>query len=211
MRNVLVLKNSILGAASASNQLIDNAIADFNLSEGAYITVRDLAAAPIPHLSSNAAAALRSAPENQEQETARALSDLLIGELTAADTIIIGAPMYNLGMPSTLKSWFDYVVRAGVTFSYSEAGPKGLVSGKRVIVVLTRGGYYSEGPAASMDSQEPHIRNILAFIGITDVLFVRAEGLALGPEKREHGLAQGKAGLENGLEFAESVQLKAAS
>lgn len=212
MRNVLVLKNSVLGAASASNQLIDKAIADFDLTAGAKVTVRDLGAQPVPHLSGNAAAALRGGEsQNSEQATARVLSDALIAELNAADTLIIGAPMYNFGMPSTLKAWFDYVLRAGVTFSYSEAGPKGLVIGKRAIVLLTRGGVYSEGPAVGMDSQEPHIRNLLAFIGITDVLFVRAEGLAMGPEMREHGMAAGKAGLENGLEFAESVQLKAAS
>lgn len=212
MRNVLVLKNSILGAASASNQIIDEAIADLDLTSTARVTIRDLGADPIPHLSGNAAAALRGGEsQNAEQAAARGLSDALIGELNAADTIIIGAPMYNFGMPSTLKSWFDYVLRAGVTFSYSEAGPKGLVLGKRAIVLLTRGGVYSEGPAVGMDSQEPHIRNLLGFIGITDVSFVRAEGLAMGPEMRERGMAAGKAGLESGLDSADIVQLKAAS
>ncbi|RVK59218.1 FMN-dependent NADH-azoreductase [Sinorhizobium meliloti] len=211
MKNVLVLKNSILGAASASNQLIDDAIAALKLSDSAAIAVRDLGVAPVPHLDGNAVVALRSEPENPDQEAARQLSDLLIAELQAADTIIIGAPMYNFGMPSTLKSWFDYILRAGVTFSYSEAGPLGLVTGKRAIVVLTRGGVYSEGPAVVMDSHEPHIRNLLAFIGITDVQFVRAEGLAMGPEARERGLSTAKAGIENGLDLAMSVQFKAAS
>lgn len=210
MKKVLVLKNSILGEASASNQLIDEALEGFSASDVS-VYVRDMGNSPVPHLSGNAAAALRSAPQNAEQESARALSDLLIAELTAADTIVIGAPMYNFGMPSSLKAWFDYVLRAGATFSYSEAGPVGLVTGKRAVVVLTRGGVYSEGPAAGMDSQEPHIRNLLAFIGITDVVFVRAEGLAMGPEMRERGMAAAKAALEGALDLAGGIQLKAAS
>jgi FMN-dependent NADH-azoreductase len=109
----------------------------------------------------------------------------LVAELEAADTVVIGAPMYNFGIASTLKSWFDYVLRAGVTFRYGESGPEGLLKGKRAIVILSRGGLYSEGPAQTMDSQEPHLRTLLGFIGITDVTFVRAEKLAFGPEVRE--------------------------
>jgi len=213
MTNVLALKNSILGAASASNGLVDEAISAIKRSNhGTAIAVRDLGTSPVPHLSGDAANALRSpAAENNEQAAARALSDLLIAELMAADTVVIGAPMYNFGMPSTLKSWFDYVLRAGVTFSYSEAGPVGLVTGKKAIVVLSRGGVYSEGPASVMDSQEPHIRNLLAFIGINDVAFVRAEGLAMGPEMRDQGLAKARAALEEALGLSEPVELKAAS
>ncbi|MEI2735652.1 MAG: NAD(P)H-dependent oxidoreductase [Rhodoblastus sp.] len=120
---------------------------------------------------------------------ARELSDALVAELQAADTIVIGAPMYNFGIASTLKAWFDYVLRAGVTFRYTEAGPEGLLKGKRAIVVASRGGLYSEGPAKSFDSQEPHLRTLLGFIGITDVEFVRVERLAFGPEAREQSIA----------------------
>jgi FMN-dependent NADH-azoreductase len=111
-----------------------------------------------------------------------ALSDELVAELKAADLIVIGAPMYNFGMASTLKAWFDHILRAGITFRYSEAGPEGLVKGKKAIVVETRGGLYSEGPAVAMDSQEPHLRTMLGFIGVEDVTFVRAEKLGFGPE-----------------------------
>ena len=93
--------------------------------------------------------------------------------------------MYNFGMPSTLKSWFDHVLRAGITFTYTGSGPVGLLEGKRAIVIESRGGLYSEGPARVMDSQEPHLRNLLSFMGITDATFVRAEKLALGTEARE--------------------------
>ncbi|MDO9490030.1 MAG: NAD(P)H-dependent oxidoreductase, partial [Sphingomonadaceae bacterium] len=96
--------------------------------------------------------------------------------------IVIGAPMYNFGIASTLKSWFDHILRAGETFRYTEAGPEGLLTGKRAVIVETRGGLYSEGPAAAMDSQEPHLRTMLGFAGITDVEFVRVERLAFGPE-----------------------------
>jgi FMN-dependent NADH-azoreductase len=102
--------------------------------------------------------------------------------------------MYNFGITSTLKAWFDRVLRAGVTFKYSETGPEGLLEGKRAIVVVTRGGFFSEGPAQALDSQEPHLRNMLGFIGITDVTFVRAEKLAFGPEARDQSIvsARGK-------------------
>ncbi|WP_394885695.1 FMN-dependent NADH-azoreductase (plasmid) [Mesorhizobium sp. AaZ16] len=119
----------------------------------------------------------------------------LIDELRAADTIVIGAPMYNFGMASTLKAWFDHVLRAGVTFRYSEAGPEGLLTGKLAIVVVTRGGLYSEGPAQVMNSQEPHLRSLLGVIGITDVTFVRAEKLAFGPKAREQAIEAARAQL----------------
>ncbi|WP_263641762.1 FMN-dependent NADH-azoreductase [Hypericibacter adhaerens] len=139
-------------------------------------------------------------PANAAQKATQALSDELIAELKAADTIIIGAPMYNFGIASTLKAWFDHVLRAGVTFRYTETGPVGLVTGKRAIVIETRGGLYSEGPAQPFDSQEPHLRTLLGFIGITDVTFVRAEKLAFGPELREQAIGNAQAVLERHIE-----------
>jgi FMN-dependent NADH-azoreductase len=197
MSTVLVLTSSALGEASVSNQLVHDAVAQLRLQDPArQVITRDLGSSPIPHLNLDSATAIRGAePANAEQAAARALSDELIDELRAADTIVIGAPMYNFGMASTLKAWFDHVLRAGVTFGYSEAGPEGLLTGKRAIVVVTRGGLYSEGPAQVMDSQEPHLRSLLGFIGITDVTFVRAEKLAFGPEAREQAIEAARAQL----------------
>lgn len=109
--------------------------------------------------------------------------------------VMIGAPMYNFGIPSALKSWFDHVLRAGVTFHYTAEGPVGLVTGKRAIVVETRGGLYSEGPANALDAQEPHLKALLGFIGITDVEFIRAERLAFGPEVRDGAIADAQSEL----------------
>jgi len=186
MSTVLVLTSSVLGEASVSNQLVRDAVAQLRSEDPALrVLTRDLGKSPIPHLSLDSAAALRGGePANAEQVAARALSDELVDELKDADTIVIGAPMYNFGIASTLKAWFDYVLRAGVTFRYTEAGPEGLVTGKRAIVIQTRGGLYSEGPASIMDSQEPHLRTLLGFMGISDVTFIRAEKLAFGPEVR---------------------------
>jgi FMN-dependent NADH-azoreductase len=189
MSNVLVVTSSALGDASVSNQLVEKAVAELRSQDPAVsITRRDVGADPIPHLTFDSAVVLRAEPANQAQAEARALSDDLIAEVKAADVIVIGAPMYNFGITSTLKAWFDRVLRAGVTFRYSEAGPEGLLKGKRAIVVVTRGGFYSEGPAQPLDSQEPHLRTMLGFVGISDVTFVRAEKLAFGPEARDHSI-----------------------
>ena len=190
MSTVLVLTSSALGAASVSNQLVQDAITQLVLQDlNLRVITRDLGGEPIPHLTIDSANALRGAePANAAQAVARALSDELIAELKAADTLVIGAPMYNFGIASTLKTWFDYVLRAGITFKYSESGPVGLLEGKRAIVIETRGGLYSEGPAKVMDSQEPHLRNLLTFMGIMNVKFFRAEKLAFGPEVREQAI-----------------------
>jgi FMN-dependent NADH-azoreductase len=179
-----------LGAASVSNRLVHDAITQQALQDvQPRVFTRDLGDKPIPHLTFDSANALRGAePANAAQAMAQALSDELIAELKAADTLVIGAPMYNFGIASTLKTWFDYVLRAGITFKYSESGPVGLLEGKRAIVIETRGGFYSEGPAQVMDSQEPHLRNLLSFMGITNVKFFRAEKLAFGPEARAQAI-----------------------
>jgi FMN-dependent NADH-azoreductase len=119
----------------------------------------------------------------------------LIAELRAADVIVIGAPMYNFSVATNLRAWFDHVLRAGVTFRYTEAGPEGLLPGKRVIVVETRGGLYSEGPAKAVDFQEPYLRHLLGFIGLADVTFVRAEKIGFGPEARAAAIAAATAEL----------------
>ena len=190
MSSVLVVTSSALGAASVSTQLVQDTVARLTAKTPAVqVVTRDLGSQPVPHLTLDSATAIRGgAPANPAQAEARALSDTLIAELQAADTIVIGAPMYNVGMASTLKAWFDHVLRAGVTFRYGEAGPEGLLKGKRAIVVESRGGLYSEGPAQAMDAQEPHLRTLLGFVGITDVTFIRAEKLAFGPEARAQAI-----------------------
>jgi len=196
MSNILVLNSSAAGEASVSRLLVADAVAE--LTErlpGAQVVFRDLAADPIPHLLPSTINGVRGQPTSPAELEARALSDKLIAELRAADVIVIGAPMYNFSIPTTLRTWFDHVLRAGETFSYSEAGPKGLLTGKRVIVVESRGGLYSEGPAMSVDFQEPYLRHLLGFVGLTDVTFVRAEKIGYGPEAREQALADSRAEL----------------
>jgi FMN-dependent NADH-azoreductase len=197
MSKVLVLNSSALGGASVSNQLVQDVLAELGARDPRLIvTVRDLGANPIPHLNSDSATALRgAAPRNEAQATAQELSDTLIAELKAADTIVIGAPMYNFGIPSTLKAWFDYVLRAGITFRYTEAGPVGLLEGKRAIVIESRGGYYSEGATKVLDSQEPHLKTLLGFVGIRDTTFIRVEKLAFGPEARQQAFDGARAQL----------------
>jgi FMN-dependent NADH-azoreductase len=204
MSTVLVLTSSALGEESVSNQLVQDAVLALRSQHpGLRVVTRDLGSSPIPHITLDSATALRGAePANAAQAMAQALSNELIAELEAADTVVIGAPMYNFGIASTLKTWFDYVLRAGMTFRYSEAGPEGLLKGKRAIVILSRGGLYSEGPAQAMDAQEPHLRTLLGFIGITDVTFIRAEKLAFGPEVREEAIAAARRVIQEELALA---------
>jgi FMN-dependent NADH-azoreductase len=191
MTKVLVLDSAATGEHSVSRKLVDGLVADLTArTGGAEIVRRDIGGNPVPHLGPDTVAAIRTGEASTEAGAeALALSDALIAELRAADVLVIGAPMYNFGIPSTLKAWFDHVLRARVTFHYTANGPEGLVTGKKAIVVESRAGLYSEGPMAALDSQEPHLRTLLAFMGITDVTFVRAEKLAFGPEAAEASLA----------------------
>lgn len=188
MTNTLVLKSSILGPHSQSNQLIDHAL------EGkSGIIERDLAATPVPVLDMNVATALRSDGNDlsDDLKAVLELSNQLIDELKAADTIVIGAPMYNFMVPTQLKNWFDLIARAGVTFSYTGTGPVGLIENKKVIVVTTRGGLHKDSPRNSIES---YLTTMLGFIGITDVEFVYAEALNMGEDAaavaREDALKQ---------------------
>ncbi|MEO8061933.1 MAG: NAD(P)H-dependent oxidoreductase [Pseudomonadota bacterium] len=194
MSNLLVINSSAAGTDSVSRVLVADAVSKLMAAEpGAQVTHRDLDASPVPNLTSTTLAGVRGTPTTVAELAALKLSDELIAELRAADTIVIGAPMYNFSTSTLLRAWFDYVLRAGETFSYSEAGPKGLLAGKRAIVVETRGGMYSEGPAAAVDFQEPYLRHLLGFVGITDVTFVHAEKLGFGVEAREAALKNAKA------------------
>ncbi len=180
MSKVLVLKSSILAGYSQSNQLADF-YAEEARAKGNSVTVRDLAAQPIPVLDGELVGALRpsDAPLSPRQQEALALSDELIAELQAHDTVVIAAPMYNFNIPTQLKNYFDLIARAGVTFRYTEAGPEGLVTGKRAVILSSRGGIHKNTPT---DLLTPYVKLFLGFIGITDVNFVFAEGIAYGPE-----------------------------
>ena len=199
MTNILIIDSAATGPASISHRLTDRVAATLRRRHpAASIVRRDIGADPIPHLDGETSSAIRGGEaETAAARAAVALSDRLIAELKAADLIVIGAPMYNFGIASTLKAWFDHVLRAGITFRYSEAGPEGLVKGKKAIVVETRGGLYSSGPAALMDSQEPHLRTMLGFIGIEDVAFVRAEKRGFGPDAAAAAIAAAAAELES--------------
>lgn len=180
MSKVLVLKSSILAGYSQSSQLADFYVEEAQ-ANGDQVTVRDLAANPIPVLDGELVGALRpsDAPLSPRQQEALALSDALIAELQAHDVVVIAAPMYNFNIPTQLKNYFDLIARAGVTFRYTEAGPEGLVKGKRAVVLSSRGGIHKDTPS---DLLTPYVKLFLGFIGITDVNFVFAEGIAYGPE-----------------------------
>lgn len=201
MSNILAIRSSLSSENSISNQLVDQTVAALLQSAPhGQVVLRDLAVSSIPHLDADALAGIRGEPASEAQAAARALSEKLVSELKAADVLVIGAPMYNFGIPTSLKSWFDYVLHPGITFQYSSAGPKGLLTGKRAIVVLSRGGFFSDGPAKSMDSQEPHLRTLLWFMGITDVTFVLAERLASGAQAQESALASAASQISQAVE-----------
>ena len=194
MSTFLVLNSSVSGDASVSRILVEEVVSRLLEAEpGATVVQRDLGAAPIPHLTTSNLAGVRGVPATDAELAARALSDQLLAELRAADTVVIGAPMYNFSIPTGLRAWFDYVLRAGETFSYSEAGPRGLLGGKRVIVIELRGGLYSEGPAQAIDFQEPYLRHLLGFMGLADVVFIHAKKIGFGPDAREAALVGAKA------------------
>ena len=201
MQTVLVINSSANGDASVSGSLAARFVDRLRVSEpGLDVVLRDVGANPVPHLTAETVAAIKGTPSSEAEVAARSLSDGLIAELQIADLIVIASPMYNFGMSSTLKAWFDHVLRAGVTFRYTESGPEGLLKGKKAVVIESRGGLYSEGPAAAMNAQESHIQTLLGFAGIDDVTFVRAERLAFGPEAAEASIEAAIAQLDG---FAE--------
>ena len=165
---------------------------------GATVTVRDLAVTPHPVLDAAALGALFTPADQRTPEQAArvALDDALIAEVQAHDAIVLGVPMYNFGVSSQFKSWIDAVARAGVTFQYTATGPQGLVKGKTVYVAFARGGLYRGTPN---DSQTPYLKSVLGFLGMTDLRFVFAEGLNMGPEAAAKGFAQAEADLEAAL------------
>ncbi len=168
---------------------------------GATHTVRDLARQPHPVLDEAPLGALVTPTEQRSAEQAArvALDDALIAQVQAADVLVLGSPMYNLGITAQLKNWIDAISRARVTFEYTATGPRGLLTGKTVYVVLSRGGIWRDQPA---DTQVPYLRGILAFLGMTDVHFIYAEGMAMGPDAEAAGLASARAQIDELLNRA---------
>ncbi|ANQ21583.1 FMN-dependent NADH-azoreductase [Vibrio natriegens] len=190
MSRVLALKSSILGDNSQSNKLVEEFIKNVAQDK---LTVRDLAANPLPVLDLTVATALRSTGDlSQEQQQVVELSDSLIEEVKAADTLVIAAPMYNFTIPTQLKNWIDLIARAGVTFKYTENGVQGLFENKKAIVVTTRGGIHKDAPT---DNITPYLRTVLGFVGITDVEFVYAEALNMGEDAAAKGITEAQSQL----------------
>lgn len=192
MATILHISSSVRSTGSTSRQLAAEFLSQRKASHpGDIVIERDLAVVPVPHLTEQMMGAFFTPLEQRSLEQAETvqLSDALVAELLGADIIVLGVPMYNFSISSTLKAWIDHVIRVGVTFSYSDAGPAGKVTGKKVYLFIARGGVYSEGPAQSMDFQEAYLRAALGFIGLTDVTVIRAEGLAMGESAVEAALS----------------------
>lgn len=188
--NILQINASARSAGANSTRLADAVTARLRAQHpDAVVQLRDLAAEPHPVLDEPALAALFTPAEQRTPEQAArvALDDALIAQVQAVDVIVLGVPMYNFGVPVQLKTWIDAIARAGVTFRYTANGPEGLLKGKKVYVALARGGLYRDTPA---DSQVPYLKSVLAFLGMSDVEFIYAEGLAMGAEAAASAFAE---------------------
>lgn len=189
---ILNIISSPRGAASFSIKLGHGIVDKLQAANpGSTVQVHDLATKPFPHLEEAKLQSLFTPAESRtpEQQEAARHSDDAIREIQEADAIVIGAPLYNFGIPSTLKAWIDHIARAGITFRYTEAGPEGLVKGKKVYLAVSSGGVYSEGPYAAYDFVVPYLKAVLGFLGMTDVTVVRVEGTAT-PGAGETALAK---------------------
>lgn len=197
MSNVLIIESSARLQGSFSRQLTQQFISQWQAAHPAdRVTVRDLALNPVPHMDANLLGGWMKpdAQRSPAEQASLQRSDELTDELLNADVLVLAAPMYNFAIPSTLKAWLDHVLRAGVTFKYTDTGPQGLLSGKKAYVLTARGGIYA---GSTTDHQEPYLRQVLAFVGIHDVTFIHAEGMNLGGDFQEKGLNQAKAKLSD--------------
>jgi FMN-dependent NADH-azoreductase len=201
MKNLLYVTASLSGPNSKSGLIGSEFLASWQAAHGpANLVHRELGNGAIPHLSGEFLKAWSTPPE-QRSERERTLaqeSDPLLEEVEAADVIIIAAPMYNFAIPSTLKSWIDHITRSGRTFRYTAEGkPEGLLKNKKVFVIAARGGIYTgDSPVKALDFQEPYLRAILGFNGLTDVTFVHVEGQLMGAEAAEAGLLRARGNMD---------------
>jgi len=193
---ILQINASARSAGANSTRIADAVTARLQAAHpGAQVELRDLAVNPHPVLDEAALGALFTPADQRTPEQAArvALDDALIAQVQSADAIVLGVPMYNFGVPVQLKAWIDAIARAGVTFRYTETGPVGLITGKKVYVALARGGLYRDTPA---DSQVPFLKDVLGFLGMRDVEFIYAEGLAMGPDASAKGFAEAQAQID---------------
>jgi FMN-dependent NADH-azoreductase len=194
MTTLLQINASINNGNGESSRLAKQFVAAFHKRHPkATIVMRDVAAAePVPHLTAERFGAFIAKPENRSaaQQAVVTYSDTLINELRQADVIVLGLPMYNFGVPSQLKAYFDHIARIGETFEYTEKGPVGKLTGKKVYVFAARGGVYEGTP---MDTQTSYVRDFLRFLGISEVEFIYAEGLNMGPQSKQTALAKAEA------------------
>jgi len=194
MTRILVIEASPNGETSVSRALTKQFIDNWRQKEPAVQVIwRDVGRTPPPHLDQKTINAYYTAPEARtaDQQLILDLSDRIVDEVEAADVVVIGSPMHNFGISSGLKTWLDHLARVGRTFRYTENGPEGLLGGRKVFVLTARGGSYAAGtPTAAMDLQEPYLRTVLGFIGITDVTCIHAEGTAGGDTGKEKAMAE---------------------
>jgi len=199
MANVLYINSSVRTSGSLSRQLSSEFISKWQAAHPAdNIVERDLASKPVPHLTEEMMGAFFTPAEQRSAEQAQTvkLSDTLVDEVEAADVIVIGAPMYNFSVPSTLKAYIDHIARAGRTFKYGANGAEGLLKDKKVVVFIASGGVYSEGPASGFDFLATYLRAVLGFLGITDISFIRAEGVAMGEQAVADTLAKSRKSID---------------
>lgn len=203
MLNVLQLKTSVFADGSVSNQLSDTLLTQLK-SVPMTVHTRDFSINPPPHLDGAWLRALSTPAGDRDatQQTQVAWSDAVIAEVQAADLVVLGVPMYNFSVPSTLKAWIDHLARAGVTFRYTDQGPEGLLTGKRVIAVLSMGGVHEPGVT---DHVRPWLNTVLGFVGLHDVDYVVADGLNLGPEARAQGLARAEQQIQNQVQRLQRI------
>lgn len=190
MKKLLHIDSSVLGPHSVSRQ-VSAAIVDRlrQATPNLEVTYRDLSSTPLSHLSGAHLAAAQGASPTTDIAQELAAGAVVLDEFLAADTVVLGAPMYNFTIPSQLKAWIDRIVIAGKTFKYGEQGPQGLAGDKRVIVAISRGGFYGPGtPIAALEHLESYLRGVFGFIGVTKLEFISADGIQLGPEHREKAL-----------------------
>ena len=196
MPSILLVTSSPRGNESLSTKIATEFVDKLKVQHpGATVVTRDLGQNPIAHLDTVTTSAIRKPADarNSEEAAAAKLSDELVAELLAADTVVLATGLINFNIYSTLKSWIDNVARAGQTFTYTEKGPVGLATGKKVYIVLAAAGVYSVGPAAPMEHATPYLKTVLGFMGMTDVEVVYVEGLAFGPEAVEKAIAAAQA------------------